>query len=64
MFIPVGVKKRLADLGVAVGVDDLSEDVVVHGVGECCRHDEATDGDAATLGHVDELLPGGNIKKT
>ena len=53
----VGVKERGSDLGVAVGVDDLPEDVVVHRVRERRRHHEATHGNAATLGHFDELFP-------
>ena len=52
----VRVKEGGADLGVAVGVDDLPEDVVVHRVGERRRHDEAAHRNATTLGDVDELF--------
>jgi hypothetical protein len=52
------VEERHSDLGVAASVDDLPEDVVVHGVREGGRHDEAAHRDAAVASHVDELFPG------
>ena len=51
------MEERLANLCMAVSVNDLPEDIVVHSMRKCGCHHEASHRHATALGDIDELFP-------